>query len=995
MSKDTVSRQVNVYIQSGEAQKALDLLIAKEKILKDQLAATADPTAIHKLTTALSQLSEPIDRATKKVNGELKPSLKDLQGSFDLLRRAIANFKGSDADLHTLKMAMIDVKNQMNDARTGAEKLQKSLSQKVGTGLTDFLSGAGIGIGIASFEKAGAVVADFFSGAMQEAEDAARAVANLRATLEAGGSADAFDRIAERAQRMADKFKFIDNDDVTNVFSRLITYGKLTEGQMNSLIPVIIDFYSKQKLAGDTAITLSDATEKVIKGLEGSAGGFRQYGLNLSEAHTTSERAAAIIDQLGAKVEGAAAAFGESLPGQVDIANQHIKDLQEEIGTGLLPLWTKIKLGAMEAFAATITAARNFSDDMEVWREDLFDLFKSKDEIYARNLKRGEEQMTALAKSRAATLADEFTTKPIEAQIKQRDIEIQQMKEAIVLREKLPHDPKNLSAEWIKANWEATAHEANARALQAQIANANKKLGVVTDDKGETAEEKKREKIAAAQVQQFADYIQKLNEFNAHINGINLSQIDREINDNEKKYDALRFTFKRSLDGKKLTQDQYNKLMVEADRLEFDERNQLIEKWAKESIDKERKAADKKLADRKAIDDKMIAAAIAGQQRLAAAIAAMAKDDIEERKAKHELDIITKTGKEKLQAQLDLIELEKQQAIAAAGDKTNQIKLIEAKADKQIRDAKIDSLIKTYEDHAKYARAILPGVQAVFDIMSQSENNALDKERGANEQKKELFKRQLDSKLLTQSEYQKKVDALDEELRKKEHAIKVKQFNRDKVMKLAEAAINLPVAILSALKTGPIFAAIVGAIGAIQIAAIAAAKPPAYVRGGYVDGAGVADGPRHGATYGKAGISLVRRDTGREVGEMEGGEPIMILSRNLYRNNRSLVDSLMFSSKYLNGAPVRAPWMGDGGPSMNYGAIARAIGGHPSFARGGILTSAADNSLAVVQPGFNDEQFAVLVGILSRETRARVALTDINTQSERYNTIINAATAKK
>jgi hypothetical protein len=44
--------------------------------------------------------------------------------------------------------------------------------------------------------------------------------------------------------------------------------------------------------------------------------------------------------------------------------------------------------------------------------------------------------------------------------------------------------------------------------------------------------------------------------------------------------------------------------------------------------------------------------------------------------------------------------------------------------------------------------------------------------------------------------------------------------------------------------------------------------------------------------------------TGAEVGEIEGGEPVMVLSRNTYKNNRPVIDRLLNSSLYNNGAPI-------------------------------------------------------------------------------------------
>lgn len=63
---------------------------------------------------------------------------------------------------------------------------------------------------------------------------------------------------------------------------------------------------------------------------------------------------------------------------------------------------------------------------------------------------------------------------------------------------------------------------------------------------------------------------------------------------------------------------------------------------------------------------------------------------------------------------------------------------------------------------------------------------------------------------------------------------------------------------------------------------------------------GIAKGPRHH----NKGIAMVDSQTGLKVGEMEGGEPYMILSRNTYANNREVVDQLLYSTLYRGGAPI-------------------------------------------------------------------------------------------
>lgn len=107
------------------------------------------------------------------------------------------------------------------------------------------------------------------------------------------------------------------------------------------------------------------------------------------------------------------------------------------------------------------------------------------------------------------------------------------------------------------------------------------------------------------------------------------------------------------------------------------------------------------------------------------------------------------------------------------------------------------------------------------------------------------------------------------------------------------------------------------ALAAVQIGIIKSQQPPSMAKGGYIRNAGVPQGPRHGSSYGQSGISLTNRETGEEVGEMEGDEPIMILSRNTYKNNRVMINALLDSSLHRNGAPIHAEkgsvFGGDGG----------------------------------------------------------------------------------
>jgi predicted nucleic acid-binding Zn-ribbon protein len=98
MATEQVNRQINIFIQSGDAQKVYDKLIAKEKELNKQLKETSDPTRIKKLNDELDKLQEPISRASKKLRGELAPSLKEQEALVKKLGSALAHMSKQDAN---------------------------------------------------------------------------------------------------------------------------------------------------------------------------------------------------------------------------------------------------------------------------------------------------------------------------------------------------------------------------------------------------------------------------------------------------------------------------------------------------------------------------------------------------------------------------------------------------------------------------------------------------------------------------------------------------------------------------------------------------------------------------------------------------------------------------------------------------------------------------------------------------------------------------------
>uniref|UniRef100_F4C2C3 Phage tail tape measure protein, TP901 family n=1 Tax=Sphingobacterium sp. (strain 21) TaxID=743722 RepID=F4C2C3_SPHS2 len=175
---------------------------------------------------------------------------------------------------------------------------------------------------------------------------------------------------------------------------------------------------------------------------------------------------------------------------------------------------------------------------------------------------------------------------------------------------------------------------------------------------------------------------------------------------------------------------------------------------------------------------------------------------------------------------------------------------------------------------------------AVFQIGQNNREAETQAAIAAIEKQRE---KELSNKNLTEAQKKKINDKYDAQVA----AEKRKQWEADKKASLTKAAIETALNIVEAFPNVFKMAA-AAAVGVAQAAVIMSQKPPQFAKGGLLP-----FGPSHAS----GGISLINGQTGQEVGEIEGGEPI--LSRRTYANNREIVDKLLYSSMRQNGARVQ------------------------------------------------------------------------------------------
>ena len=150
-----------------------------------------------------------------------------------------------------------------------------------------------------------------------------------------------------------------------------------------------------------------------------------------------------------------------------------------------------------------------------------------------------------------------------------------------------------------------------------------------------------------------------------------------------------------------------------------------------------------------------------------------------------------------------------------------------------------------------------------FSMFSQLQENLnareLSKYTANQQKKKQALLDQLNQGYISQAQYQKEVQRLDEEAEAKKKELALKQFKAQKAANMLNIIANTALAVMRAYSdTGPLagtpLAAIVGAIGAVQLGIVAAQQPPSYAKGGYTKGLGFTDETGHevaGVVHGK------------------------------------------------------------------------------------------------------------------------------------------------
>lgn len=633
----------------------------------------------------------------------------------------------------------------------------------------------------------------------------------------------------------------------------------------------------------------------LVKGIESVILGLRTYFVSFSDLMVGG---VGILKNLGLAVTafmtGNVGAAGEYLSkakaGGVDLVNT----LKANVTKGV----TDIKSVWVSAETAGKLADKNLTDSGKKTAKELTDAQKKELEERRKNAeKHAEDVRKANEASIKAILKAEDEAyvakiKREQGELAAEKVKLQQSLDAELLAintSKAAYALKEQQKKLALDKYHADLKTLDTKALEEQKKNQEEQT------KKQTEEAKKRleaEKTAMDNIQRAEKALLDWKELNAKGNAQKLMQIRKEQLDNELK-------------------------------------------WRKEQLEAERRAEEDKARASiqnteqlttalRAIDDRFKNELMLAETKHQQAVTDLTAKEIEARTKKREgySDALQKLGNLDLQGFVD--QMRKQlETHADHMSKREQgaVRLSAAVAsimrgDVQTFTDLMTQQFKVDEDHrnkrlegfSKTASQIGTAAVAAVNFLNNLTQQRLQKELSSAEREKNEKIRKLDEQLeqnlISKDEYEQEKAGLDADYRKKEVELKRKAWEADKKAQIATALISGAQSVLKALASGIfplnlVFAALAGVLTAVQIAKIRNQPAPQFHHGF------VPQGGKHGKSYGDGGIALVDRRSGREVGEMEGGEAIV--SAEQTELNRPLLERMFMNARRGIRKPLSMP----------------------------------------------------------------------------------------
>jgi hypothetical protein len=319
---------------------------------------------IEKLAKAQDKIT---DAEKEQADQAKKTSITEEQAT----KKRIENLRKEESELKKLQAAkkkaftvsdISDFNKKINESQNRISLLKNEISG-AGSITSKFSATAksaflGIAAGAAAAFSTQAII-NFSQESIKAFLDAEKNAERLRFAITAiGGESELqFERLIKQSSELQ-KITVFSDDSIQQAQAALSAFG-LTADEIERLIPKLADFAT---VAG---VDITQAVEKVGAGLEGNGRELKKYQIEVSTTASRLENLNSITEGF-TRFQGAAAAATQTLTGQLEQQKNQVDDLQELIGEKLAPSWVKVKQATYEALLGLL----GYNKALEKIKED-------------------------------------------------------------------------------------------------------------------------------------------------------------------------------------------------------------------------------------------------------------------------------------------------------------------------------------------------------------------------------------------------------------------------------------------------------------------------------------------------------------------------------------------------------------------------------------------------------------------------------------------------
>ena len=238
----------------------------------------------------------------------------------------------------------------------------------IGKGL---MSVIGIGAGGFGLYELAQGIGNIYNAANEEASQAEQGLLQFEQTLKNIGQQKLFDTLVNDADVLAKKYKnLFDNDDILAGQSKFIEGTRVSQQELQKLIPVAIE------LAAKLGTDVTTASEMLVNAIIGrTSPELKRLGLDMKGLGDQTSRVNEITGDFAKLLAGSVDTALQTAQGQSQQLRQELANLEEELGKRTLKLQKgliKIKLGAVNLINDILASDEDRVNDAVEKRAELF-----------------------------------------------------------------------------------------------------------------------------------------------------------------------------------------------------------------------------------------------------------------------------------------------------------------------------------------------------------------------------------------------------------------------------------------------------------------------------------------------------------------------------------------------------------------------------------------------------------------------------------------------